>query len=259
MKDDLAAPPQHASDMTADGSPAAPPSRLRRTQQERTDTTKQALLNAAVATLVEEGFAGTSAAVVCNRAGLSHGALFRHFATKSAFLVATAEYCYSEQLTRFRAELSASGAARPLGDGQPRPASKPQKSHKAEKTGDGSLETERVEMLVSALWKLALRPEMTAVNELRLGARTDATLRKGLSKAGRTWEGGIGEVCNGLFPELVALPGWSATLALLFELLQALGITRLLEPERSDDNRALKLIADLARASLKKGKHYGRS
>ena len=83
-------------------------------------------------------------------------------------------------------------------------------------------------------------------------------LRKGLSKARRTWEGGIGEACNGLFPELVALPGWSATLAILFELLQALGITRLLEPERSDDNRALKLIGDLARASLKKGKHYGR-
>lgn len=78
----------------------APPSR--RTQAERRDTTIGRLLAATVTCLVERGYAATSTAAVCAEAGVSQGALFRHFPTRQALLVATAEYVAAAEVARFR-------------------------------------------------------------------------------------------------------------------------------------------------------------
>jgi AcrR family transcriptional regulator len=260
MKHDNGSGPDRKEATTQDRADSAA-ARVRRSQQERTDTTKLALLDAAVATLVDEGFGGASASVICRRAGLSHGALFRHFATKDDLLAAAADYCYARQLARFGAEVRAISSAsdESEGDGRPRSGPKSPKPQKAGKAGGAQFETDRLEVAIRALWNLLVRPEMTAVNELRLGARTDSGLRKRLPDARRAWEGGIGEAGRELFPELAALPAWSATSALILELLQALAVARLLEHDRWDEQRALKLITDVARSSLRKGKHRGRN
>ncbi len=60
----------------------------RRTQEERRETTIRKLLDAATEALIEDGYAAASVQNVCDRAGLSQGALFRHFATREELMVA---------------------------------------------------------------------------------------------------------------------------------------------------------------------------
>lgn len=73
--------------MAADDAPALP----RRTQAERRAGSLRKLLDAATSALVEIGYARTTVAEVSARAGLSQGALFRHFDTRIALLIAVAE------------------------------------------------------------------------------------------------------------------------------------------------------------------------
>ena len=76
--------------------------RERRTQAERREHTITALLDATVRCLAERGYAATSTAAVCAEAGVSQGALFRHFPTRQALLVATAEHVAARNVEEFR-------------------------------------------------------------------------------------------------------------------------------------------------------------
>jgi len=237
---------------------ALPPVRVRRNQQERREATRQALLDATVESLVEKGFAGTSTSVVCKRAGLSQGALFGHFASKNDLLVATAAQVNRSQLARLPEEVKAArsqGRTSEIRDGVGKPA-KTQKSQKAEKAGKARLESDHIDLAISALWELLGRPEMTALYELRLGARTDPTLRRRLAKQERLWERSVKDACGELFPDLGGQPGWSTASTQMLELLQALALARLLE-QIGEEHRLLQMTADLARSSLRKGKRRG--
>lgn len=64
---------------------------LKRTQAERSATTRAALLDAAVACLVEEGYAGTTTARVAERAGVTRGAHLHHFGTRQALVAAAVD------------------------------------------------------------------------------------------------------------------------------------------------------------------------
>lgn len=59
------------------------------------------LLDASIATIVDVGYARASAAVITSRAGLSGGALFRHFDTMGDFMAATAYEVMRRQLDSF--------------------------------------------------------------------------------------------------------------------------------------------------------------
>ena len=63
---------------------------MARTQQQRREETVGGCLEACIATIVEVGYARASAAVITKRAGVSVGALFRHFETMGDFMAATA-------------------------------------------------------------------------------------------------------------------------------------------------------------------------
>src|SRR6185312_7620544 len=53
--------------------------RPRRTQADRTATTRAALADAAIEVLVERGWAAVTAIEVCNRAGVTRGAFHHHY------------------------------------------------------------------------------------------------------------------------------------------------------------------------------------
>jgi len=82
----------------------------RRSQAERSATTRQALLDATVACLVEDGYANTTTSRVAERAGLSRGAHLHHFQTRQALLAAAMEHLAErrgEQLLAAAEELPA--------------------------------------------------------------------------------------------------------------------------------------------------------
>ncbi|MGP3706192.1 TetR/AcrR family transcriptional regulator [Gordonia paraffinivorans] len=113
----------------------------RRTQAERTATTRARVLDAAIEALVEVGYAGTTTQEVNRRAGVSRGALLHHFPTRESLVVAAVDHLVERRLAEV--------LSRP-------------------RTGD-----EGLEVLIEAF----SGPLFDAALELWVAARTDVNLR----------------------------------------------------------------------------------
>ncbi|MFC8505067.1 TetR/AcrR family transcriptional regulator [Streptomyces sp. NPDC057411] len=77
-------------------------------KQDRSRATRQRLLEAAVSCLAEHGWAGSTVAVVAERAGVSRGAAQHHFPTREDLFTAAVEYVAEERSQALR-ELPAVG------------------------------------------------------------------------------------------------------------------------------------------------------
>ena len=80
-------------------------SAARRTQADRTATTKAALAEAAIEVLVEKGWAATTAIEVCNRVGVTRGAFHHHYNSLPELL--------ADALRRLYAQMVQTGHPRP--------------------------------------------------------------------------------------------------------------------------------------------------
>ncbi|MEV0793028.1 TetR/AcrR family transcriptional regulator [Kribbella sp. NPDC050459] len=87
---------------------------LKAPQQDRSRATRQRLLEAAVESLAEVGYAATTVSVVAARAGVSRGAAQHHFPTRADLFAAAVEYMTEVRLAEIRAQAAAlpSGAGR---------------------------------------------------------------------------------------------------------------------------------------------------
>jgi AcrR family transcriptional regulator len=133
--------------------------RAPRTQQQRRDETRRALLDAAVESLIEVGFARTTTLEVQRRANASRGALLHHFPSKTELLVAAVDH-----LAEMRArELKMLAAALP-----------------DERAGRA-----RTEAVLELLWQCFSGTFFQVAMELRTAARTDPELRPVLITAER--------------------------------------------------------------------------
>lgn len=83
-----------------------------RTQAERSEQTRTALLDATVDCLVELGYARTSVHEICARAGVSKGAQQHHFSTKAELMASAVEHL----TLRIKAEMLAVAEPVPRGD-----------------------------------------------------------------------------------------------------------------------------------------------
>ncbi len=72
--------------------------KVSRTQAERTAAMRGRLLDAAVESLVELGYARTSTQEIARRAGVSRGTQLHHFPTKESLVVAAVEYLVDKRL-----------------------------------------------------------------------------------------------------------------------------------------------------------------
>lgn len=86
---------------------------MARTQQQRREETVGRLLEACIDTIIEVGYARASAAVITKRAGVSVGALFRHFDTMGDFMAATASEVLRRQVEAFTKRVAEIPADRP--------------------------------------------------------------------------------------------------------------------------------------------------
>lgn len=125
---------------------------VRRTQEERSASTRAALLDAALECLVDHGYEGTTTGRVCERAGVSRGAHQHHFGTRPALVAAALEELAMRRLDEIRREL----ASLPDGD-------------------------ERIEQALQAIWGWFTEPLFQASIDLAAAARTDEELRAQLA------------------------------------------------------------------------------
>ena len=146
---------------------------VRRSQAERSATTREALLDAAIACLIEEGYASTTTSRVAERAGVSRGAHLHHFQTRTALVGAAVE----QLARRWLGELRAASEALPDGP-------------------------ERTLVGLDLLWAHYASPLFQAALDLWTDARNDDELRERLIEVERLLDRQTLELARMLFPTL---------------------------------------------------------
>jgi AcrR family transcriptional regulator len=172
--------------------------RKRRTQAERRAATRAALLDAALACLVEEGYANLTTRRVAERAGVSQGTQMHYFPTRAQFVV--------EAVRHVAGELAEGAGTR-----------SPPRAH-----GDRA----RLEWALDELWEVHGGPVFAAAMELWVAARTDAEVRAALQEASRDITRMIVKGAVELFPDLMAKPGAGELLDTTLAAIRGLAILR---------------------------------
>ncbi|WP_344651048.1 TetR/AcrR family transcriptional regulator [Cryptosporangium japonicum] len=83
----------------------------RRTQADRSAATKSRLLDATIASLVEDGYNGTTTTVVAQRAGVSRGAQLHHYGTKEKLVAAAVAHLAEQRAAVVRDQIALLGDA----------------------------------------------------------------------------------------------------------------------------------------------------
>jgi AcrR family transcriptional regulator len=148
--------------------------RPRRTQQERRETTRTALMEATVDSLVELGYGATTTLEVERRAGVSRGARIHHFPTKALLLASAVDHLYHRLAEHYEHAF-----------GRPQP---------------GAADAARMVAGLRVLWSVYLQPSYVAVLELSIAARTDEELRARLQEVGMRHRALAVEAASRYFP-----------------------------------------------------------
>ncbi|MBL8692450.1 MAG: TetR/AcrR family transcriptional regulator [Rhodospirillaceae bacterium] len=128
-------------------SPPPPRGPTRRRQADRRAETRRKLLDAAVVSLVENGFAGTTVGTIASAAGVTRGALNHHFDSKIELMLAAAGRVTEDFVERLTSRLAGLAGSDPY------------------------------ERALRSLWEAIYRePMFVARLELLLGARSQAEI-----------------------------------------------------------------------------------
>jgi AcrR family transcriptional regulator len=178
---------------------AKPPPR--RSQAERSAATRDALLDATIGCLVDDGYANTTTSRVAERAGVSRGAHLHHFQTRQALVAAAME----RLAERRGAELLAA----------------------AEKLPDGR---ERLVQGLDLLWASYANPLFQAALDLWSHARTDPDLRERLVPVERRLDRQTLKITKQLFPTIAGQPDFDRLIELAVSTIRGLALLDTLHP-----------------------------
>jgi len=197
-----------------------------RTQGQRSDATRALILNAAVECLVADGYERTTTVSVQSRAGVSRGRLLHQFPSRSALLVAAAQYLASTHIADMEQWIGRSDVR--LAD-------------------DG----ERCDRATGLLWETFEQPYFWAAMELWHAARTDADLRAELLATERQLGRAINHVVATMYgPRLSSRPEFGDLIELLFTSMRGVALTYALRTRDHATDPHLAVWRKLARAML---------
>lgn len=198
-----------------------PTPRPRRTQQERREATRRDLLAATLDVLVEQGWAGATTSRICEQAGLSQGALFKHFPTKAALLAAAAEGLFGELTELFRARLPRLVGAE-----------------------------DRAEAAVRVLWDVFREPRLHAAFELYNASRTDRELARTLAPVADQHGANLRQIARDLFPDAAGRTRFETTVSLVVNALQGAALASLAGRDYETHEPMLAALAELVRKEV---------
>jgi len=136
------------------------PSKVRRTNVERSAATRGKLIGAAIDLLYREGYSATTTISVAAKARVSRGAMLHQFPTRVDLLFAVAEHISAEQSRYRREHLAADKFATSL---------------------------ERFIAAAKVSWEVHSQPSSIALLEIIMATRSDRDLRKGFAPFVKNW------------------------------------------------------------------------
>ena len=197
-----------------------------RSRSERTADSRLLILDAAVACLVEDGYAGASTLAVQARAAVSRGRLLHHFPSRAQLLVAAAEHLSTTLLEDTRRR-----AADLMADEPPGP--------------------ERVGRAIDLMWTTFQEPPFWAALELWTAARTDPELRAALRAEDRRLRSAIRAVADEIWgPEVAAAPLYGELCEVLFTSMRGVAMVYAFEDRPAATDPHLPLWKRLATRML---------
>lgn len=190
---------------------------MARTQQQRREETVARLLDASIATIAEVGYTRASAAVITKRAGVSVGALFRHFDTMGDFMAATAYEVMRRQLGEFSKKVAEIPADKPV-----------------------------LEAALTILRDLTANSTNTVMYELMVAARTDEKLKATLQNVLEEYGSKIHDAARAL-PGADAIPEdvFPALVAVMTNTFDGAALVRAVLPQPDIETRRIGLLASL--------------
>jgi AcrR family transcriptional regulator len=174
----------------------------RRNQAERSAATREALLDATLECLVEDGYANTTTARVAERAGVSRGAHLHHFQTRDALLAAAADHLTAKR----GAHLREAADALPAGP-------------------------DRVVRGLDLLWSAYANPLYHASLDLWNQGRTDDELREHLVPIERRLDRQTAEMAQRMFPDAARRPDFEHLVELALAAIRGLVVLDTLHPD----------------------------
>jgi AcrR family transcriptional regulator len=183
--------------------------RRRRTQEERSATTRAALLDATIECLVEYGYANLTTTRVVERAGVSRGAQVHHFPTKAELVSEAVRHLAGKRIEEFLQTM-------------------PRLPRSEEK---------RVSRILDLIWEVHNSPLFEAALELWVAARTDPELRQSLMAVEQDVSHTVASVGPSLFPEIASRPDFQADVDSAMAAIRGLALMRFVDDAENVERR----------------------
>lgn len=192
--------------------------RIRRTQEERSSSTRGRVMEATIECLLELGYGGTTTSEIARRAGVSRGAQLHHFPTKAELVIRAVEYLADRRHDEFMQAF----AQLPAG-------------------------ADRAAAAIDLLWPILSGPTFYVWLELAVAARTDPELRASVAATTRRVMDRVLQTFHRIFPEppganIVAEPP-----KFVFALLNGMALDKMLYPDDPALTQHLEVLKALAR------------
>lgn len=186
-------------------------------QAQKSAATRNAILDSAIARIVECGYRGATTTAIAQKAGLSRGAMLHHFPSKLDIIRAAVKHLHDKRLKAFRRAMTRTPAGR----------------------------QDRVVLGVEAFFDHVRHPLFVAFIELSLAARTDPELAGILKSTAEAFEREWYQTAKEVFPEWQGRDEqFDIALDLSRYVMEGLAISSLTHRGGDRDRRVLRYLAD---------------
>lgn len=181
----------------------------RRTQAERRESTRTALLDAAVECLIDEGYAAVTTRGVAERAGVSQGAQQHYFDGRVDMVVQAVGHLSQRLADQSREQI---------------------------RTGQRD-ERRRMQTLLDRMWDIHTGPAFQTAADLWAAARTDLELREPIENLGRNLDRQLAQLMAEVLPTLAKTDSGRTLIDVAMATARGLALRRLPGLEATVDRR----------------------
>lgn len=201
-----------------------PRTQIAASKQARSAATRARLLDAALGCLVDLGYAGASTAQVAKRAGVSQGALYKHFPSKAVLWGLAAAHLFADLRRHFMEETVRRVAT----------------------LGGDPLDTG-----LDVLWEIFCDARLHGVFELYLAARTDESIAEVMTPVLAEHQAAIVTLVEQIFPDKIAeRAALEPLLWAVLNTMQGAALMRKVLPGGADRPLEFEFIKQIARSTL---------